>query len=91
MRARRPPGTGATHRDAGGLRRLLVAARLASSLTLALLTAVSCSAPAPQNREAFKGRSVETVTNSRVSYRIVEQRLVIDVVSIVHRRDAYHS
>ncbi len=27
----------------------------------------------------------------RVIYRIVDQRLVIDVVSIVHRRDAYHS
>lgn len=27
----------------------------------------------------------------RVIYRIVEQRLVVDVVSIVHRRDAYHS
>lgn len=27
----------------------------------------------------------------RVIYRIIEQRLVIEVVSIVHRRDAYHS
>ena len=27
----------------------------------------------------------------RVIYRIVDQRLVIEVISIVHRRDAYHS
>ena len=27
----------------------------------------------------------------RVIYRIIDQRLVIEVVSIVHRRDAYHS
>jgi mRNA interferase RelE/StbE len=27
----------------------------------------------------------------RVIYRIVDQRLVIEVVSVVHRRDAYHS
>lgn len=27
----------------------------------------------------------------RVIYRIVEQRLVIEVVSVVHRRDAYRS
>jgi len=27
----------------------------------------------------------------RVIYRIVEQRLVIEVISVVHRRDAYHS
>lgn len=26
----------------------------------------------------------------RVIYRIIDQRLVIEVVSIVHRRDAYH-
>ncbi len=26
----------------------------------------------------------------RVIYRIVDQRLVIEVVSVVHRRDAYH-
>jgi mRNA interferase RelE/StbE len=26
----------------------------------------------------------------RVLYRIVDERLVIDVVSITHRRDAYH-
>lgn len=27
----------------------------------------------------------------RVIYRIVDQRLVIGIVSVVHRRDAYHS
>lgn len=27
----------------------------------------------------------------RVIYRIVDQRLVVEIVSIVHRRDAYHS
>lgn len=27
----------------------------------------------------------------RVIYRIIDQRLVIEVVSVVHRRDAYHS
>lgn len=27
----------------------------------------------------------------RVVYRIVDQRLVVEIVSIVHRRDAYHS
>lgn len=27
----------------------------------------------------------------RVIYRIVDQRLVIEVVSVIHRRDAYHS
>lgn len=27
----------------------------------------------------------------RVIYRIVDQRLIIEVVSVVHRRDAYHS
>ena len=27
----------------------------------------------------------------RVIYRIVDQRLVIEIVSVVHRRDAYHS
>lgn len=26
----------------------------------------------------------------RVLYRILERRLVIEVVSVVHRRDAYH-
>ncbi len=26
----------------------------------------------------------------RVIYRIVDQRLVVEIVSIVHRRDAYH-
>ena len=26
----------------------------------------------------------------RVLYRIIERRLVIEVVSVVHRRDAYH-
>ena len=27
----------------------------------------------------------------RVIYRIIDQRLIIEVVSVVHRRDAYHS
>ena len=27
----------------------------------------------------------------RVIYRIVDRRLVIEIVSVVHRRDAYHS
>ena len=27
----------------------------------------------------------------RVIYRIIDERLVIEVVSVVHRRDAYHS
>lgn len=27
----------------------------------------------------------------RVIFRIIDQRLVIEVVSVVHRRDAYHS
>ncbi len=27
----------------------------------------------------------------RVIYRIIDQRLVIEVVSVVHRRDAHHS
>lgn len=26
----------------------------------------------------------------RVLYRIVDERLIIEVVSVVHRRDAYH-
>lgn len=27
----------------------------------------------------------------RVIYRIIDERLVVEVVSVVHRRDAYHS